>query len=410
MKIRPDLLLLTLDDDVVVFSEEAQCLFGLNASAAYVVRELQHGIASEVIAGRFASEGIANSEDSVRWVGTTIEALRAHGLVLGSTAAPLVTPNSQAEDQRHAALAASMPPYTPVKSPIERWYGLLGTRALIRFALSEQASWVDAAIGHLKASENEKPTVTLDIHAENSTDNEVVSHIYRDGKPTGKATALNRIGPMVKGALWQSAVNAHDFFFNLHAGVVERNGECILLPAAAGSGKSSLTAALVHRGYQYFSDEVALIEPGSFRVCPVPLALCTKSTGWDIIASYYPEVLSLPIHERMDGKLVRYLASPARSSSAHKDGGAVSHIIFPQYKAGVSTQLSAVPRIEAIRRLMEECLALRKRLDETNVRALTSWISQIDCYELTFSSLDDAVTLVQQISGSSRSSKMIKLT
>ena len=41
-----------------------------------------------------------------------------------------------------------------------------------------------------------------------------------------------------------------------------------LLPAAAGSGKSSLTAALVHSGLGYYSDEVALIEPGTFLVCP----------------------------------------------------------------------------------------------------------------------------------------------
>jgi hypothetical protein len=41
-------------------------------------------------------------------------------------------------------------------------------------------------------------------------------------------------------------------------------------------------------------------------------------------------------------------------------------------------------------------LALRQRLDQDNVRELIRWIGKIECYSLTFSSLDEAVALVEQ--------------
>jgi hypothetical protein len=44
--------------------------------------------------------------------------------------------------------------------------------------------------------------------------------------------------------------------------------------------------------------------------------------------------------------------------------------------------------------LMEQCIALRQRLDESNVKELLRWIGAIDCYDLAFSSLDEAVKLI----------------
>src|SRR5207248_7631775 len=111
----------------------------------------------------------------------------------------------------------------------------------------------------------------------------------RDQSPYGHAPQHAHLGPLVKSLLWDSAVTAHNFLLYIHAGVVATGENCILLPASPGSGKSSLTAALVKRGFRYFSDEVSLVEPATFRVPPVPLAICVKSTGWELMARYFPQ-------------------------------------------------------------------------------------------------------------------------
>jgi hypothetical protein len=46
---------------------------------------------------------------------------------------------------------------------------------------------------------------------------------------------------------------------------------------------------------------------------------------------------------------------------------------------------------------MDECLALRLHLDSAIAAELVRWIAGIDCYELTFSSLDSAVALIADI-------------
>jgi hypothetical protein len=202
------------------------------------------------------------------------------------------------------------------------------------------------------------------------------------------------LGPLVKGALWSAAINAHNFLFYIHAGTVGKGEFCVLLPAAPGSGKSSLTAALTHRGFRFFSDEVALIEPDTFMVNPMPLAFCAKSTGWDLLARYYPEILSVPTHLRGDGKIVRYVAPPA--DRVQKAPAAISHIVFPHYDKESKTELQPIARSEALGRLMTECMGKKQRLDRNNVEQLIHWISGIHCYTLPFSSLEDAAELVTQ--------------
>jgi hypothetical protein len=288
-----------------------------------------------------------------------------------------------------------MPPYQPAEKAIERRYRLLQTKALIRFAHPAQRRLVDAVFGHLATDEDfGTPDVVFEIQAvKRDEGRHLRSFIYRDGVPIAQPPNLSRLAPVVKGALWQTAVNAYDFLFYLHAGVVGTGESCVLLPAAPGGGKSSMTTALIHAGFQYFSDEVALVQRGSLLVPPMPLAICSKSTGWEVMARYYPNIEDLPMHGRADGKMVRYIPPP--ENAGRHAPAPVSHIVFPRYQAGAATELVSISRSDALARLMAECLALREPLNQAVAQQLVAWIAGIDCYSLTFSSLDDAVALVR---------------
>jgi hypothetical protein len=341
-----------------------------------------------------ASETGAAPQEAARWVTATLEALGSQGLLDdGKPVTPVVWTPSE-EEKRHDRAKAKMRPCEPFTPQAEGRYRLLGTVALIRYADLAQKRMVDAVIGHLQSDETTAPTLVIDIQASHWGDGQITSKIYCNGKPEGRAPRLSYLGPLVKSALWLAAVNAHDFRLNLHAGVVGKGGRCILLPAAAGSGKSSLTAALTHSGFGYYSDEVALVERGTFRISPVPLAICVKSTGWEVMSRYFPQIPSLITHQREDGKVVRYV--PPRADAIQKTSAPLSHIFFPLYTAGAPTRLEPMARSEALARLMEQCLAFRLRLDPGSVKELVLWIAGIDCYALTFSSLDEAVGLVEQ--------------
>ncbi len=62
----------------------------------------------------------------------------------------------------------------------------------------------------------------------------------------------------------------------VHAAVLFTGAWSVLLVAPSGTGKSTLTLALVERGLTYLSDELAPIHLGDGLVHPYPHALCLK--------------------------------------------------------------------------------------------------------------------------------------
>lgn len=393
-----DLTFFPLDDETVVFSEEAQSLVGLNSTAALLVRKLQEDASTSALADMLTREWGVTPDVAKSWVASTLEALAAHGLLGDGSGGMALGPlPSSAKERVLARRRAKMPPYKSFEPQVVSRYRLLGTYALIRYGHKDQMRMVDAVIGHLKGDERTDPNFVIDLPATGWTENgerHLSTDIYCDGQPEAQAMKLSRLGPLVKAAFWGKAVNAYDFLVNLHAGVVATGERCILLPAASGSGKSSLTAALAHGGFSYFSDEVGLIERGTLRVVPVPLAICVKSTGFEVMSRYYPEIATLPAHKRDDGKAVVYV--PPRPAEIRREPGFVSHIFFPQYTPGEATKLEPLSRSVAFTRLMDQCIALRCRLDRGTVNDIVRWISKIDCYALTFSSLEEAVALVRE--------------
>lgn len=64
-----------------------------------------------------------------------------------------------------------------------------------------------------------------------------------------------------------------------HAGAVERDGRVVLVLGNSGDGKSTLTGALVQAGWRYLTDELVVVDPGSFRVHPYPRPLDLDATA-----------------------------------------------------------------------------------------------------------------------------------
>ncbi len=179
----------------------------------------------------------------------------------------------------------------------------------------------------------------------------------------------------------------------------------ILLPAPPGSGKSTLTAALVAAGLDYFSDEVALLCEDDLAVTPFPLAMCVKDTGIDALAALFPELATLPVHTRMDGKRVVYMPPSAARVPAPNSRRPVIAIVFPRYVAGAPNTLRALPKPAALARLISQCMGVQRRLEARHVTQMISWIRDLSCYELDFSDLGAAVsTLVKIANGGNLSS------
>lgn len=227
--------------------------------------------------------------------------------------------------------------------------------------------------------------------------------IYRDGQPIGLCNGPEGLVPAVHDLLWLEIVDLHGFFLELHAGVVGGGplgaDGCMLLPARPGSGKSTLTAALVQAGWDYLSDEIALLDAATMRVAPVPTALCVKHSGLDPVVEFWPAAKDLAFHLRTDGKRVAYLAPPIERVVPPDARMAVRAIVFPRYRQGRDLTWSELSQTDALRRLVDECVAISGRLDVARAQALVNWIANIPCHELTYGSTTSAVSAIRTAFG-----------
>ena len=269
-------------------------------------------------------------------------------------------------------------------------YRLLSTTFAIETGSEPISSGVREALAHLE-TQDPNPDVVLQIRP-SAPDRWVV--LDRD-ETVAECADLSGIVPAVKQLVRQIAVDRHPFLVSVHAGVVSFGNGCVLLPAAAGSGKTTLTAALIHFGATYFSDEIALLDEATLAVSPVPLSLTVKDGSLGPLRPLFPAIDTLPVHLREDHVRVRYLRPPP---SCLPDAGLrtpARWVVFPRFEPAADTALQAVDRPVALRRLLDESFVCRPRLTRANAESLVRWMRGVECYELPFSHVGAAAMLLR---------------
>ena len=112
----------------------------------------------------------------------------------------------------------------------------------------------------------------------------------------------------------------------LHAAAVSKNGKAIVMPANSGEGKSSFTAWLVANGFEYLSDEVALINSASL-VAGVPRPIQIKADGMNAIMSLVTQPSLL-----VKGKQTTSLRSDAITPQIEcNDDRYLAAFVFPKF-------------------------------------------------------------------------------
>ncbi|MDP6515076.1 MAG: PqqD family peptide modification chaperone [Alphaproteobacteria bacterium] len=372
--------LFILGDEGIVYDHGRQEIYALNTAATYLWCLIEDG----------RDEAGAVADYAARF-GLADPTARSHVVALADEFSRIGGAEGPDRDaQPDASVAApDAPPLTEVPTPVERSFRVLETSFLFRCATRAQAERIEPVLARFAEDAGREPDVIVDLR---QIDGALI--LYRSGQPVGIYDGLDALAPAVKTCLWTTAINNFDYFLNLHSGVVGHRDGCLLLPGASGNGKSSLTAALVGSGFPYLSDEVALLGDDC-QVRSIPLSLCVKNTGWDIIARYFAEIEELPEHRREDGKVVKYLTFPFETCADPAKSYAVHTIVFPCYVPGSPNELVPVSKADALARLFQECQSIPAALTRTRVAALVAWIGGVDCFSLDFSDLDAAVAAVR---------------
>lgn len=142
-------------------------------------------------------------------------------------------------------------------------------------------------------------------------------------------------------------------FLIIHAAVVEKHGKALILPGSPGSGKSTLCAALINKGWRLLSDELTLIDCGTGMVVPVPRPVSLKNESIKIIANTFVENEFSPIvHDTAKGSVC--LMKPPTDSVKRAHEIALPYlIIFPKFNSQSRLNLTHLSKPGAFMKLAE---------------------------------------------------------
>jgi uncharacterized protein (UPF0276 family) len=276
-----------------------------------------------------------------------------------------------------------------------RRYRLLTTTFEIRSDADGLDAQIHEALAHLECPDS-IPDIALVLRQSESDG----WAIFNGTKCVEHCRRSEEVVPTVKRFVREASLNRSDLVMRVHAAVVSFGSGCVVMPASAGSGKTTLTAALIRSGATYLSDEIALVERAELAVRPVPLALTIKEGSVEPLKTYYPEIDTLTVHLREDYVRVRYLPPPAASLPGDERAQPVKWIVFPHYDSGAETLLCPLARPLAFKRLLDESFVDFNGLDRGTVESLVHGMRTVECFDLSISSLEIAAALVRSVVGS----------
>ncbi|WP_077959862.1 serine kinase [Ensifer adhaerens] len=208
----------------------------------------------------------------------------------------------------------------------------------------------------------------------------------------GMIVAANAAAPALKAMLTDDVLAGLRRQVALHAALLVKNRQGLLLCGAPGAGKTTLALALLRADFACGGDDIALLDEDGL-VQGVPFAPAVKRGSWGLIAGMREAIAAAPIHRRLDGKTVRYLASipyaPHETVPLHS-------IVLLRRRRNGPVSISAVEPARVLSELLSGAFTPARRLDLAQFETLLGALRRARTVELSYARLDEAVAALSQ--------------
>ena len=395
-----DVSLHLLKDVGVVFDEGAQELYELNTTATFIWCSLEEGLTASDLTKALSDTFSFSAAEAEKHVAETLEGWQNLGL-LGDTPPEREKENAQnALDKTANNLKKNIKRTFSIfgqnrGSERQRRYRTLGEDTRIHFPSLEIESLVHPIVSHLEPSSAETRRPSREIEIREGAEGFV---IFVDGNERSRCNAANEVAPLIHFLVFEKGIREENYRATIHAAAVADGERALIMPGRPGSGKTSLTAALLTEGFQYLTDDFGFLVGDKMELKGLPFSLCIKESGVPTLAEFYPALQDLAVHHRVrDQKKVRYLTPPQTSFSFDQNRTyPVSWAVFPRYEPDGVTELSLLPRSEALRRLLQTC-KLTRPMTKPQVSCFIQWLRSLQSYELKHACLRDGVACIKEI-------------
>lgn len=192
-------------------------------------------------------------------------------------------------------------------------------------------------------------------------------------------------------------IAAHcNHYLSIHAAVVEREGLAIIMPAPPGSGKSTLCAALVSRGWRLLSDELALLDMANLSLYGMSRPINLKNNSIELIRSFAPNLSITPPVKNTSKGTVALVQPPIDSVLRRQTPATPSWVIFPRYVQSSTPALTSRSKASTFITIAEQSFNY-DTLHRQGFEALGRMIGMCECSDFEYSNLNDAIQIFEKI-------------
>jgi len=219
---------------------------------------------------------------------------------------------------------------------------------------------------------------------------------YFDEQEPFKPLPLAHAFPLFEWGLnWCIAKYAHQYLI-FHSAVLEKNGKGLVLPGMPGAGKSTLCAALMMSGWRLLSDEMALLDPITLKLTPIPRPIALKNESIDIIQALDHTAVIGPRSYDTSKGTVAHLKPTDTSIRKASEEVSVNLVVIPKYKAAVKTSLTSMSNPEMLNHLISNSFNYNI-LRESAFESTCKLLDMTGCHTLEYSELGAAITCLDKL-------------
>ena len=178
----------------------------------------------------------------------------------------------------------------------------------------------------------------------------------------------------------------------LHAAVVERDGQALVLTGVSGAGKSTLAALLSLRGWRLMGDEFALLDPETGLIHAFPRLVSLKNASIATVAAEMPADRFGPVLEETPKGTIRHVVPDAAAVAAMDVPARPALILFPSF--GFEPAARDVSPSEVFVRLTQASTNY-VAIGERGFDALAALVKAVPARAIDYPDTDGAVAQVE---------------
>jgi hypothetical protein len=383
-----NVLFFPFDDGAVLFCKGSRKLWVLNSTSAFIWCLLDETTINDELVEHYSSTFHVEKSKALNDVNAILAGFGREGLLDNK----VCLEDSKNDGAWNIKVNGSMI-HRPGKWPIRRFYRV--ANHLFEFCCQ------DAAIGrifteimeHMAKKFSGEVSTRLAVVYGNG--NAQKFDIYLGNQPVMFGLNENEVIPELLRLFFIHSCETFEARLLFHAAVIQKGNSVVMFPGEAGSGKTTIVAALLSGDCSFYSDELAVLDTEDLTVTAIPLPMSIKPGSVKPLERYYDKLKDLMIHLRNDGKKVRYLSPSLKNLPAEENRVQVDSLVFPKYIQGGDNQICNMDKKEALSRLARTGSSNRA-LTENDVKAMIALIEERNCYELKFSDLGEAISSLEE--------------